>query len=214
MTDRNLAGWDRIAGTHESTIPLNFSPSLIHLARDATVLEVGSGYGRVLAYLRELGLTNLIGIDGSHVMVKRASAAGHKNVAVASAEYLPFRDDSFDCVIYIGALSSVQYAEARQAAITEVTRVLKSGGTFLFRDFSMTLRGRRLARYIYNFLLFGRPFGNFKSPEQIEFHHFFSREVHKLLRRANLSRVQLISESFITMHGNHSRGITAIAMKD
>jgi SAM-dependent methyltransferase len=213
MTNRNLKMWDQIAEKHESTIPLDFSSHLTHLSHDAKVLEVGSGYGRVLAYLREFGLTDLVGIDGSLVMVRRSIAAGHKNVAVACAEHLPFRRDTFDCVICIGTLSSIAYSEDRQAAIAEVARVLKPGGIFLFRDFTLTLRGRRLLRYLLHAIRLRR-FGNFVSAEQIEFHHFSHQEVHKLLRRAHLTLVKLIPESFTTMHGNYSRGITVVAVKE
>ena len=213
MIDQNLKLWDQIATSHESTTPLDLEPYLAEIARCARVLEVGSGYGRVLAHLRDLGFANVYGLDGSAVMINRAMCSGHTRVLVGSLAELPFENDSFDCILCIATLSSVPRSGVRQDAICEIARVLRSGGILLFRDFAITLRGPRVWRYVRNFALHLRPFGNFISEEGIEFHHFYHREVRKLIDRAGLSLLGLVPESFTTMHGNPSRGFTVYAAK-
>src|SRR5712664_2654352 len=42
-------------------------PVLLGLVRPSSVVDVGCGVGTWLAVFRELGITNVLGIDGSHV---------------------------------------------------------------------------------------------------------------------------------------------------
>lgn len=208
----NLEIWNAIADSHTSTIPLDFASHLSSLFQDAHILEVGCGYGRVLDYLQTLGFHNLFGVDGSSVMVNRAIAVGFGNCLVAVAEKLPFESGSFDCVLMIGLLDSISDKQVRSTAVTEAARVLRTGGLFLFRDFAVTLFGSNLLRYLRcAFRL--KTFGNFIGSVGIEFHHFTKSEVRSLIANSGLTLRKLDVDSFPTMHGRTSRGITALATK-
>ncbi len=209
---QNLQIWNSIAETHESTIPLNFYPHIEFLPRMSSILELGCGYGRILKYLHQLGFVNVIGVDGASSMLERCICAGQKNVMLGEVTNLPFPSNSFDCVICIGTLSSVSNAKDRSDAISEIARVLKSGGVFLFRDFMVTLSIQRILRYSFYFVL-QRPWGNFVSREGIEFHHFSLREVRSMLGK-HFVITSLTRESFITMHSKRSKGITVVARKE
>lgn len=210
MSDSNLRIWEKIALSHESTIPLDFAPHLDRIGRAGMVVELGCGYGRVMTYLSHLGFKHLIGIDGAWEMLRRARGAGHQLLLQASGTSLPLSANCFDLVVCIGTLNSVARTEERFAFFTEIRRILKPDGRAVIRDFAITFSFRRLARYIW-FFLRGHDFGNFQSIERIEFHHFTAKELRNLAAQAGLRVITLTEEQFITMHGNRSRGLTLVA---
>ncbi|MDH5632729.1 MAG: class I SAM-dependent methyltransferase [Gammaproteobacteria bacterium] len=99
---------------------LNALRSLLHGSGSA--LEVGVGTGRFAA---ELGIG--IGVDASAAMLAVASQR-NLHVAQALAESLPFRDASFDCLLFVTSLCFVRSVEA---ALAEAVRVLRPGGALI-----------------------------------------------------------------------------------
>ncbi|MCC6363044.1 MAG: class I SAM-dependent methyltransferase [Bryobacterales bacterium] len=210
--DQNLQIWDQLAGSHESTIPLDFAKHLECIARDAVVVELGCGYGRVLRYLKALGFANSIGIDGAREMLKRAQSVDHRVLIQATVVSLPLKSGIAGGIICIGTLNSLHRSDDRRVCFNEIARVLKPGGRAIIRDFAVTWSTRRMVRYLWYFLR-GHDFGNFRSSENIEFHHFRARELRRLSEAAGLHVVGIKEERFITMHGNHSRGLTLVASR-
>ncbi len=105
--------------------------------RDLMVLEVGSGRGGGSYYIKSfLKPNHMVGVDFSH----RAVAFCYKtyffvqglSFATGDAEYLPFKDNSFDVVVNVE--SSHCYG-SMDAFLGQVTRVLQEGGYFLYADF-------------------------------------------------------------------------------
>jgi len=111
--------------------------------RFGTVLEVGSGYGRIPLYLareREVTWSTYCAVDISETMLRRfaeyrdrfapAPASRLYRVCV-SAEELPLEDDSVDL-----ALTSAVFLHMGKSfvarAVAEIARTLKPGGDFLF----------------------------------------------------------------------------------
>lgn len=94
------------------------------------VLEIGTGTGKNLAYLRERDDIELIAIDPSTRMLERAAArARHLGRQVelhaATAQRLPFGDADFDAVIASFVFCSVA---SPMAGLREARRVLRPGG--------------------------------------------------------------------------------------
>jgi SAM-dependent methyltransferase len=84
------------------------------------VLEVGCGNGGYLA------LVEAIGMDISEGMLKAARERTNMPLLCGDAQRLPFRDESFDVVL---APHMLYHVEDRRAAVGELRRVLKAGGT-------------------------------------------------------------------------------------
>ena len=96
------------------------------------VLELGVGVGANWPFLS--GEIEYVGIEPDPYMLqraqKRATAAGeHRALKGASAEQLPFEDESFDSVLVTYTLCTVQDPPR---ALAETLRVLKPGGTLAF----------------------------------------------------------------------------------
>lgn len=134
----------------EDTVKLDLDPALEmerygiqlyhHVASGADlqgkdVLEVGSGRGGGAAYIhRYLRPRTMTGVDLSASAVALCNANHANNglsYLVGNAEDLPFGDESFDVVINVE--SSHCYGSMTNF-LSEVQRVLRPGGHFLFTD--------------------------------------------------------------------------------
>jgi SAM-dependent methyltransferase len=90
-------------------------------------LDVGCGPGALAAALAErLGAANVSGADPSEPFAEacRARVPG-ADVVVASAEALPFADDSFDAAL---AQLAVNFMHDAHAGVSEMARVTRPGG--------------------------------------------------------------------------------------
>lgn len=94
------------------------------------VLEIGAGTGANFPYYR--GGAEVIAAEPDPYMLEKAKKRAHETgnrieLRQASAEELPFEDDSFDVVIGTLVLCSVR---SPKQALSEIRRVLKRGGEF------------------------------------------------------------------------------------
>lgn len=109
-----------------------------HPLDDMRVLDLGCGEGYVGRQLLEGGAASVTGMDISAEMIENAQAqipadAGDKlSYSVGSATDLScFGDDEFDVVICVFLFNYLNRAETTQT-MTEVARVLRPGGRFIF----------------------------------------------------------------------------------
>jgi ubiquinone/menaquinone biosynthesis C-methylase UbiE len=110
-------------------------------------LEIGAGTGLnhdlYPAAVSELTLTEPFAPMASQLREKAAALAVPVTVVEAPAEALPFADDSFDTAVLTLVLCTVP-EPAR--ALSEIARVLKPGGRFLFLE-HVRSEDERLARW-------------------------------------------------------------------
>jgi len=128
-----------------------------YIFTSGTCLDLGCGDGKLTAILFQEAYSNklmVIGIDSDEDETRRAAQFPfYIRVHTCSASNIPEESDSFDHIISNSVLEHIKEIEA---AITEVARLLKVGGTFLFTvpspDFHTCLRGPiswRASRQIY-----------------------------------------------------------------
>jgi SAM-dependent methyltransferase len=101
-----------------------------HLAGAAAVLDVGTGEGQIARLASRVGAARVVGVDPTWTQVSEAQrrAAGPAYTR-ASAHNLPFGSESFDAVV---ACLVFEHIDDVDVAISEVARVLRPGGRFLF----------------------------------------------------------------------------------
>ncbi len=105
--------------------------------RTARVLDLGVGGGRTAPYLMS-HCAEYLGTDYSPAMVEtccrrfRDASTPHAAFQVADARALPFGKDSFDLVVF--SYNGIDYVphEDRLRVLTEVRRVLRTNGRFVF----------------------------------------------------------------------------------
>jgi ubiquinone/menaquinone biosynthesis C-methylase UbiE len=101
-----------------------------HSARPR-VLDAGCGTGGLMqAIEKAAGSTKVVGVDVSAVGLGLAKNYGHRQLARASIERMPFRDETFDVVVSADVLCHVTVLDDARA-VTEFARVLKPGGFVL-----------------------------------------------------------------------------------
>jgi SAM-dependent methyltransferase len=94
-------------------------------------LDVGCGEGRFCRALRQRGI-EAIGIDPTPALVEEARRRdAHGRYQIGKAESLAFEDQMFDLVV--SCLTLIDIADFR-AAIREMARVLKIGGSLLIAN--------------------------------------------------------------------------------
>jgi ubiquinone/menaquinone biosynthesis C-methylase UbiE len=116
----------------------------------ATVLDVGGATGRYSCWLAKEGYeVHLVDPVPRHVEQAKEASKAQPNTPIASctvgdARELEFEDGTADVVLLLGPLYHLVEAQDRNRSLTEVYRVLKSGG-YLFAAgisrFSSTIDG-------------------------------------------------------------------------
>lgn len=121
--------------------------SMLNLS--TSLLEVGCGSGRFLKYLSDKA-GFLVGVDPSHAIYAADNLLGSKEnimLVKASANDLPFADESFDFVMSIGVLHHIpDTAKAMKAC---VDKVKKGGYFYTYLYYNLDNRGF-LYRSVYN----------------------------------------------------------------
>ena len=117
--------------------------------KEDTLLDCGCGAGRIGIGLWELGYTRLIGVDFCREMIleaRRLSKLLGYSIPFrqGDATSLTFEADLFDGVIFgFNGLMQIPGAQNRKKAFTEIKRILKNGGCFVFTTHDQNLIKRR-----------------------------------------------------------------------
>ncbi|MBS7526018.1 class I SAM-dependent methyltransferase [Fusibacter paucivorans] len=93
------------------------------------VLEIGYGTGSNFKFMNTDAIHHITALDTSENDIVRNDLPIH--FVTGSVEALPFENDFFDTVIETLVLCSVNELER---SISEIARVLKPGGTFVYMD--------------------------------------------------------------------------------
>ena len=101
----------------------------VSTAAPRTILDIPTGTGRVLQYLDDLSAP-ITAVDFTQEMLERAAPharPGKDKVLRGNAGALPFRNDSFDCVVSLRFFHLFEQ-EQRLPFAAEFSRVLRPGG--------------------------------------------------------------------------------------
>lgn len=98
--------------------------------RGSLILDVAAGTGSITRSLLANG-HHIVALDQSEDMISRLDVPGARRL-LATAESLPLRDGTFDALIF-GYL--LRYVEDPQAAMRELSRVVRPGGTVAMLEF-------------------------------------------------------------------------------
>lgn len=103
--------------------------------RPSAILDLATGSGDLaLCLQRTVPGARVVGADFCLPMLHVAARKGLHPLVVADAMHLPFAAESFDAVTVAFGLRNM---ESWPGAVSEMSRVLRSGGHLLVLDFSM-----------------------------------------------------------------------------
>ncbi len=128
--DRHAASWDERFYDTEERARLSELAGSFGLAAGNTVLDVGTGTGVLLPFLREtIGHEGrLVAMDFSFKMLQQAALRRRPAAATllnASVEAIPFCSSRFDCVTCFAAFP---HFPNKERALLEMVRILRPGG--------------------------------------------------------------------------------------
>ncbi len=108
------------------------------LNSDSRVIDLGSGYGGSARYLAKKFKCNITALNLSEVENNRARKLNSRQnldhlieVVDGNFEELPYDDESFDIV---WSQDAFLHSPVRDQVIRQASRILKSGGEFIFTD--------------------------------------------------------------------------------
>lgn len=112
--------------------------------KDIKILEVGCGAGANIWFLAREGFS-AYGIDGSKVAINQAEnylidEGLSANLQQGDAMCLPYEDSVFDAVIDVECIYANTLADT-EVILREIHRVLKPGGLFYSKTFSIGMSG-------------------------------------------------------------------------
>lgn len=114
-----------------------FNRNHIQLSKFNSILDLGCGIGHWLRMIAEIkgNAEGLVGIDLSMERINYAKKI-NKNIKLIKADMcdLPFKDESFDFITAFVSFMFLTEEKNLKKAISEVARVLKNDGFFLFYD--------------------------------------------------------------------------------
>ncbi len=133
--DETFAEWGYVGPQTAAAIMLNYVPT------SSRVLDAACGSGLTGTALARLGYAHIDGIDISARLLHLAERSGAyrrlRRVDMQSFP-LPFDDDTFDAVCFIGALTYFETADV----LRELCRVVRSGGCVVFSQREDLMRER------------------------------------------------------------------------
>ena len=193
--------WEKIAGSFDSTRKKPWKQCLDfidHIGSSALVLDIGCGNGRhLIPSARRCRFAVGVDISFNMLTICRKSLLENNitnfSLVRADATNLPFRDNTFDFILFIASLHNIRGRQRRVNALREVGRVMKDGGKAL-----ITVWARWQDRFLFTFLveLFLRRHEEFGDIEVMwkrdslnisRFYHLYSvRELVKDIREAGL----------------------------
>ena len=173
--------WNSVSNEKEFTTPFQIDEFSKYVDKKGKILDIGCGYGRTLNELYNVGYKNLIGIDFSEGMIKRAKEKYHNiDFYVKNGEKLDIKDSSIDGVILLGVLTCIVSGDKQKELINEIYRVLKPGGIIYINDFLLNEDKRNKERYEKYKDKYG-VYGAFELSEGGSFRHHTEKWIDELL---------------------------------
>ncbi|MCE5270944.1 class I SAM-dependent methyltransferase [bacterium] len=168
---RQVEYWNGAARGKAFSHPLDETFLERQLPVEASILDYGCGWGRILNRLAALGYTRLSGADPSPSMLERARAEHPgPDYRLLEGARLPFADRGFDCVLLFAVLTCVPTDSGQRGLVAEAARVLRPGGIFYVSDYLLQNDSRNLERYERGQARFGVR-GVFELPEGAVLRH-------------------------------------------
>ncbi|MBP5855627.1 class I SAM-dependent methyltransferase [Marivibrio halodurans] len=98
------------------------------VSRDARVLDVGTSTGTNLRLMRDMGFSDVTGLDMSEEAIRFCRDKGLGEVRQGDICQMPFKDGHFDLVL---ATDIVEHVDDDARALSEIFRVVRPGGYVL-----------------------------------------------------------------------------------
>ncbi len=208
---RQIAYWNQAAKTKDFTTNLRIDEFSKYVSKRDFVVDVGCGYGRILAELHRLGYARLVGFDPAEAMIHRGKVEHpYLDLRLMNGEVLDLPNRCADAILLMGVLTCIASDTVQDRLLNEIFRILKSGGILYVSDFLLNRDERNLIRYEKYKDLYGIR-GVFALPEGALLRHHSEERIQNLLDRFEQKEYHRLT--FNTMNGHTSNGFFYIGIK-
>tara|TARA_B100000959_G_scaffold93696_1_gene99574 strand:+ start:1014 stop:1754 length:741 start_codon:yes stop_codon:yes gene_type:complete len=192
----------------------NYTIASSNVSNGDQVLDIAGGTGDLtIKYRKKVGPTGkviLSDINNSMLYEGRKNLLNHGVIDVdfvqANAESLPFKDNTFDCVSIAFGLRNVT---DKDAALKQMCRVLKKGGTLLILEFSKVENQMLEKAYdFYSFNLIPK-FGDFFANDE-DSYQYLAESIRKHPNQETLKTMVLDAGFEFCEYHNLTGGIVAL----
>ena len=98
-----------------------------NLRKESSILDIGAYASEILCILHRIGYTNLTGVD-LNPNLKRMPYTDSVRYVISDFTHTPFENGSFDAIT---STSVIEHGFNSKALLSEITRLLRSGGYFI-----------------------------------------------------------------------------------
>jgi SAM-dependent methyltransferase len=171
------------------------------------LLDIGSGYGRLLDYLGDLGFKHVFGLESNFRFLEQS----HCSVVCGKGEQAPFKNESFGAIFSIGVLSYVLEDIKRAQLFNEIHRILKPQGLLFMSSFLISSDDYHQKKYREGQKEYGK-YGIFESDSGGIFRHSKEEELRELFNNFHILNWKI--RPFTTMNKREARGVLIEAQKE
>ena len=199
--------WDKVADQKVFTHPIHLPLLEQYLSKEATILDYGCGYGRIVEELLAAGYTDTTGVDTSEKLIQRGLENKLPLQHVSSPDALPAPDGTIDAVLLFALLTCIPTNAGQQHLIDILYNKLRSGGIIYISDYYLQANTDRYTWYEGD----KDNYGVFTLPEGATLRHHPREWIQTLLQRFTILDEQIIPVK--TMNGNPAEIFQLIARK-
>jgi SAM-dependent methyltransferase len=203
--------WDKVAPVKEFTTPFQMEVFQNYVSKNASILDIGCGYGRTLNELYNNGYKNSIGIDFSGKMIERGkNTFPHLTFEITEKGKTKYSENTFDAVILLAVLTCILSNEEQMELLNEIRRILKPEGVIYINDFLLNNDERNVERY-EEYKSAYEIYGIFELPEGAIVRHHDAGWVKESLKI--FQELEYREVNYVTMNGNNSNGYYYLGKK-
>jgi len=164
--------------------------------------------------------TNKSGIRFANEMSKKLKLDPGPKFRVANASRVPFKKESFNCIITQAFWTTIVTNRERLKIIKEINRILKRNGIIYIADFMRTWRLYKYKNLYRKGIEKGYEKGTFEArnpstgkPDYLA-HHYTKNELLQLVKTGCFGRIEYYQRrNFFTRSGNKINGCVMIARR-
>jgi len=128
--------WGRVARDIQFNLEIDLVSFSKLVPKEASVLDFGCGYGRILRLLNQHGYGETVGVDSSEKFIERGNKESPElNLVLYDGGILPFLSNTFTAITCVAVFTCITEFLERNNCITELYRVLKPGGIIHMVEF-------------------------------------------------------------------------------
>ncbi|MBU1123743.1 class I SAM-dependent methyltransferase [Patescibacteria group bacterium] len=182
-------------------------------SKDAPIMDLGCGYGRVLSEISGMGYTNLSGVDISPQLVHEArKSCPNADVSIQDFSQLDTAkfNQKYELILLMGVIEYLLSDEHQEKFFKRVSELLSENGTVFLETFIFDWENL-WKNYIQGFMRTCH-LGRFKNKKGFECHHQSEMTLRSILQ-TQFDIISFTRKSLITWSGKKCNGLCALLGK-